>query len=943
MMWFTKQIGLAVTISSVGILFCSKLHSQTQPSLPELSIPGRFGGRGNPIYDNAKFGKGVRLSNLCDRVFYPGCGTMREDQGTIEVWIKLLDDTGEGHGQQWRNILSTPPLDDQIGETYTQLNLCITQDSKKVFTPRSMRFSIRDQQAKGINSRTLSWVAGSEHVVVVTWGPKGVEIYLDGNLAAADRQTVEKYMGNFPAMLILGNHPVYGHLTGNLIVDELKISDRQRDAAYIAMAAESTLPPSLDENTLMLSHFNSSLEAAGALTEWKKSRTFTSIQTAWQSGLSPENSQGGVFLKSEPLVLHTFISRFSAAADSLEVKYTIRDFHGKEVATGSKAVSVPARCFDLDVSLPIEGNLSPGFYTARLQLVSTQGEILGKSSQSFCLIEGELPQGKMLWGFNVYDDYSSSFEAMKRMGIRLLRGHGVYFWTHIEPQKGDFRFAGAKGFAEKADRYGMKVLGVLGNTPAWGRVPPDNIQVFAGGRNYQSLLLDQDRYRPARIDEWSNYVVQTVASNLQVSYWEIWNEPDWHLPQSPGFSFGGTTDQYFELMKSAFAAVKKTNPNATVVFPGIACAASADPHFVRDLLQKGALDYFNIAAMHAYGGDQFFKEQINLFRKAGYQGPIWQSEFVPDAFISEPFSTRGKKVGLDQVRHIVKWLQFGLSAYVIHSTDIYFPNGQPIEGCFSTALLFRKLYDLDPVRMISPEAYVFGNRNRTVLVLWGANPMEVMSGASKLVVTDYMGFSKELETKEGKVTLTPGEFVYVEAAGAEKLDAEKLSVSAALPDVLPENGSFEEYQGDAGMGNYTPIKWELSTFHRKGKMNLDLEQKKSGKVSLVLEGQEPNDEGKIVVFQKLPTLPKGREYILQAWVSVNKRSPGKGTAMVTVWDRDRSRLYTSLRLTESTPEFALLTAEFTLPGDAGNNLTLGCSVEGAIDKAWFDDIVLKGK
>lgn len=942
----TKEVALAMAIVSLGMLSCAKLHSQSpspQASSQELSIPGRFGGRGLPFYEATKFGKGIRISNLMDRVFYPGCGTVREEQGTIEVWIKLLEDTEEGHGQQWRNILSSPPLDEQMGMTYTQLNLCITQDSKEVFTPRSLRFSIRDQEAKGVNSSTLSWAAGSEHVVAVTWGPKGMEIYLDGKLAGSDRQAVGKYMSSFPVRLILGNHSVYGHLTGNLIVDELKISDIQRHADYITQAAESTRPPALDENTLMLSHFNSSLEATGYLTEWKKSRTFTSIQTAWQSGLTAETGQGGVFLKSEPLTLHTFISHFAPTAENLKVQYTIRDFHDKEVTTGSKSVSVPSRCNDMDVPLPIEGNLPPGFYTAKLQLVTAKGEVLGKSSQTFCLLEGELPPGKILWGFNIYEDYSSSFEAMKRMGIRLLRGHGVYFWNHVEPQKEGFQFAGARGFAEKAERYGMKVLGVLGNTPAWARVPPDNLKEFVGGRNYKSVLLDQDRYRPAKLDEWSNYVFQTVTANPQVPYWEIWNEPDWHLPQTPGFGFGGTTDQYFELMKSGFTTVKKANPKATVVFPGIACASVADPDFVKDLLQKGALDYFNIAAMHAYGGDQFFKEQVALFRKAGYQGPIWQSEYVPDAFISEPFPTRGKKVGLDQVRHIVKWMQLGVSAYVIHSTDIYFPNGQPIEGCFSTGLLFRKLHDLEPIRMISSEAYVFGNRDRTVLILWGASPMEVSSSAAKLVVTDYMGFTKEIETKNGKATLTPGDFVYVEAAGGEKLDRDKLSVSAAMPSVLPENGSFEEYQGDAGMGNYTPHKWELSTYHRKGKMNLDLEQKKTGKASLVLEGPGANTEGKIVVFQKLPALPKGRSYHLQAWLRVTKSSPGKGTVMVTVWDRDKSRLYASLTLTESTPDFTLLTGEFTLPQDAGNSLTLGCSVEGAIDKVWFDDIVLKAK
>ncbi len=924
----------------IGILAASA-SSLFPAAAEELLIPGQFGGKGEAVYEKTKFGEGLRASNLHESVSYPGCGNFRTDQGTIEVWLKALDGTEPNQGQAWRNILTAPPLESQFSDFHTQLGLTITEDVENIAPPGCMSFSLMTQKRRNVRSEPLRWQAGSEHYVAATWGRQGMELYIDGRLAARDPQAEKEYLERFPARLIFGNHPDY-HLTGKAVIDEIKISDIQRDKSYIEAAFQSSHAPQMDANTLLLSHLDSSLDAAGNVTEWKKAQPAAAIQTAWQCGIDPELVQSNIFLKDEEIALHAFASRFAQSPETFSLECSIRDFRGQEVFSSSQQAALPARCEKLDIPVPLKRHgLRPGFYTAKLKLKGAQG-LISESTQSLCLLDKALPPGKMLWGFNNYDDYEVSFAALAKMGVGLLRGHGVYFWPRVEPQKGKFYWDASRSFTDKCSKYGIKILGVLGNTPLWANVPPDNLQEFAGGKNYSKAIALKEGYRPRDIEEWSDYVFQTVSKHPQVRYWEIWNEPDWHLPKTPGFSFGGTTAQYFELMKAAYAAVKKANPECVVVFPGIACAEAADPNFAGELLKLGCMKRFDLLGMHAYGGHQFFKEQLELFRWQGYQGPVWMSEFVPDAFITEPFPTRGRKIALDQSRHIVRTLPFGISAYVIHSPDIYFPHGQPTEACFATAFLFRQLHDLDFLQSPLSGSYVFGNRDRTALVLWGNGPVELRSNASRLILTDHMGFARELETKNGVASFTPGEFLYVEAAGTGKIDPAALRIKQGVPEAMPLNGSFEEYEGDAGFGNFTPLKWELSAEHREGKASIDLNMKRSGKASLLLERPgNPAASGKVAVSQALPPLPKGRSFILKAWIKAEGPPLSQaGVATVSVWDREKRRLYGSLSVTEGKPEFAPCSARVAIPADASDNVIIGCSVGGQMARAWFDDVSL---
>lgn len=105
-----------------------------------------------------------------------------------------------------------------------------------------------------------------------------------------------------------------------------------------------------------------------------------------------------------------------------------------------------------------------------------------------------------------------------------------------------------------------------------------------------------DRYRPggllARAQSWSG--------DKGIHSWEIWNEED--LDQF----FSGTPADYARLLKVAYLAGKQADPNATVIFGGL--AHFQKPNWLNDVLDVIAADpvsttyhdYMDAVASHSY-------------------------------------------------------------------------------------------------------------------------------------------------------------------------------------------------------------------------------------------------------------------------------------------------------------------------------------------------------
>lgn len=158
-----------------------------------------------------------------------------------------------------------------------------------------------------------------------------------------------------------------------------------------------------------------------------------------------------------------------------------------------------------------------------------------------------------------------------------------------------------------ANRAGMELILIIRSTPTWA-------QKYKG---YYCGPMDEDH-----LDDFAAFMAQVVskysAEPYNVSYYELWNEPDealervyapdaelgcWGDPEDP--TFGGR--YYGEMLKAVYPAVKAANPQAQIVLGGLVlpCLPGDDPYcdmslFFEGVLQNGAGAYFDAISFHSY-------------------------------------------------------------------------------------------------------------------------------------------------------------------------------------------------------------------------------------------------------------------------------------------------------------------------------------------------------
>lgn len=179
------------------------------------------------------------------------------------------------------------------------------------------------------------------------------------------------------------------------------------------------------------------------------------------------------------------------------------------------------------------------------------------------------------------EDADRELDAAALTNARWLRVH--IDWHFIEPVKGQFDWAYVDHWIDGARIRGLKVLGLITNTPEWARQP---------GTYFSAPAINASDYA-----DFVSAVVKRYRD--RVSDWEIWNEPN--LPLFFGYA-ERRPEQYVALLRAAYPAVKALQPNSTVVAAGLSPADGVDapPNFLNDMYIAGAKGFFDATAMHPY-------------------------------------------------------------------------------------------------------------------------------------------------------------------------------------------------------------------------------------------------------------------------------------------------------------------------------------------------------
>jgi hypothetical protein len=214
-------------------------------------------------------------------------------------------------------------------------------------------------------------------------------------------------------------------------------------------------------------------------------------------------------------------------------------------------------------------------------------------------------------------------------------------WDQIQPTSpDDFSHLGITISADQLQNElnrGVHVVGLLEFTPGWAAANPD------AGMRSPPKNLDLSFDDPN--NHWARFVSTTVKHYAgKIDDWVLWNEPEFH-PGDPGaggsFTWLGSDEQFAQLLKVGYLAVKKANPKAHVSFPGTSYwidLLSNRPQFYERLLNILSQDpdaaangfYHDMVSLNLYRApDDIYRVHSlikDIQKKYGLDKPVWLTE-----------------------------------------------------------------------------------------------------------------------------------------------------------------------------------------------------------------------------------------------------------------------------------------------------------------------------
>lgn len=231
-----------------------------------------------------------------------------------------------------------------------------------------------------------------------------------------------------------------------------------------------------------------------------------------------------------------------------------------------------------------------------------------------------------------YPEESRSLAGARR-DLALLATNNLpvlriaFGWDAIEPQPGQYDWTFWDDFVRIAtDEYNIRLIPYVCYTPRWAsssqgddfwRQPPTNTAPFA---------------------EFMKQIVTRYKDRIHS--WEIWNEPD-----NPAY-WGGSVEQFADLLAVGSRAVRQADPSATIVMGGLAW----NLNFLEAVLTNAAaitnVDVFNLHNYYETWSSEPFEDlpayvgrASDLLHQYGQTKPIWMAEigyssFREGAFVS---------------------------------------------------------------------------------------------------------------------------------------------------------------------------------------------------------------------------------------------------------------------------------------------------------------------
>jgi hypothetical protein len=253
----------------------------------------------------------------------------------------------------------------------------------------------------------------------------------------------------------------------------------------------------------------------------------------------------------------------------------------------------------------------------------------------------------------------------------------IFPWSLIQkdgPDSWDQLYFTDEAIRAQAGR-GMTMVGVMIYTPQWASVDPERARPVDRPRGLELPYNDPK-------NTWGQFVRKLAARHKGVvDHWVVWNEPDL-FDLAIRYTWDGSYEEYFQLLKVAYLNIKEVNPQAKVIAGGFAYWYDKEygrPPYLGPLFEIIGRDpdakrnnhYFDIVSVHtyhaplnAYAVPLIMREILQL---RGVDKPIWISESnaVPydDPQNPLPYALFGATLD-QQASYVIQSMAMGLAAGV---------------------------------------------------------------------------------------------------------------------------------------------------------------------------------------------------------------------------------------------------------------------------------------
>ena len=374
-------------------------------------------------------------------------------------------------------------------------------------------------------------------------------------------------------------------------------------------------------------------------------------------------------------------------------------------------------------------------------------------------------------------DIRQDFQGIAELSIRWDRPHpGPFIWGRIEPGEGKYSWWEADRYVQTTQDLSFVTLATIWPFAEWD-------QANWGGVSTTGIIFEQElgtgRRKPYNMDAYRRFVCALVeryngdgkddmpGQKYPIKHWEVSNEPS--LQSDFHTFFNGSSEDYLEVLKVTYQAIKGTDPEAKVLHAG---AAGMEPHMIsfwEPVLERGN-QYFDIANIHSIGASEelYVPEFAKFLSKYNINKPIW----VTEAQHCIGMTLYGKEVSPEEHGRI--FAKSYVTAFACGADKVFYTmfkvppfapsqhkqaalidaDGVERPAYYALKTLIEKLDKFTSAEKLAEGQYRFMVEGKAIYVLWGSGEIpEEITG--EVLVTDIYGKDTKISYSAIELTESP--------------------------------------------------------------------------------------------------------------------------------------------------------------------------------------------